>query len=42
VFATLFHFHPSLKIAGKARSLPLEWSTMAVSTMVGSGLTCKY
>jgi len=32
------HFHPSLKFASKANSLPLEWSTVISSTLEGSCL----
>ncbi len=31
---------PSLIFVGKARSLPLEWSSLRGSTMVGSSLAC--
>ncbi len=34
MFATAIHFHLSLIFAGKARSLPLEWSFVRCSTLV--------
>jgi hypothetical protein len=34
--------HPSLIFVGKAKSLPLEWSSVRGPTMVGSSLACKY
>ncbi len=33
------HFYPSLIFAGKAKSLPSEWSQIRASTLVGSSLT---
>jgi hypothetical protein len=42
VFVTSIHFHPSLIFVGNARSLPLEWSSIRGSTLVGSSLACKY
>ncbi len=35
VFATAIHFHPSRRLLGKARSLPLEWSPVK-DPLVGS------
>jgi hypothetical protein len=37
-----FHFHPSLISVGKATSLPLEWSPIRGSNLVGSSLVHKY
>jgi hypothetical protein len=34
VFATSIHFHPSLIVLGKARSLPLDCSPVRGSTLV--------
>jgi hypothetical protein len=42
VFATAFHFQPSLIFAGKARGLPLEESSVRGSTLVSYILSCKY
>ncbi len=42
VLYTVGHFHPSLTIVGKARSLLLEWRPVRGSTWVGSGLACIY
>ncbi len=35
-------FHPSLILSGKARSPHLEWGLLRDSTLVCSGLACKY
>jgi hypothetical protein len=40
VFATVIY--PCLIFAGKARSLPLEWSPFSGSTLVASSLVCIY
>ncbi len=39
MFATAIHFHFSLIFAGKARSIPLEWSFVRCSALVVS-LSC--
>ncbi len=38
MFATPTHFHPSLIFVGKDRSLPLEWSPIRGSTLIGYSL----
>jgi hypothetical protein len=42
MFANAIHFHPSLIVTGKVRILPLEWSLIGSSTLVGSSLAYKY
>jgi len=42
VFATSFHCHSSLIFLGKARSLPLEHTTVRGSILVSSSLPFKY
>jgi hypothetical protein len=39
--ATFIHFHPCVLFANKARSLPIEWSPVRGSTLVGSSLARK-
>ncbi len=40
--ATDIHYHPSLFLSSKAMSLPLEWSLVRSSTLVGSSCAIKY
>jgi hypothetical protein len=40
VFTNAIYFHPSLIFVGEAMSLPLEWSLIRSSTLIG--LDCKY
>jgi hypothetical protein len=42
VFATSIHFLLSLVFVAKAKSLPLEWSPVRGSTLLGSSLLRKY
>jgi hypothetical protein len=42
MFVTVSHFYLNAIFADKARSLPLEWSTIMSSTRVGSSLFYKY
>ncbi len=39
--AIAIHFHSSLTFVGKAGSLPLEWSPISGSTLVGSNLAMQ-
>jgi hypothetical protein len=42
VFAPAIYFHPSVIVVGKNRSLPLEWSPVRGSTLVGSSFAFKH
>jgi hypothetical protein len=42
VLATVIHCHPGLVYAGKTKGIPLEWSPVGGSALLGSILYCKY